>query len=655
MVAETKLAKRRNGRRNKKIQSGPMRRVLSGHLNRMHYVPPIRDSRSMLERIQSWVYVAMERNATEVSRGTLRLYHPDKKKTNGYKIRPLNTTRLSYLKGVNRLASEQAVEIETHPLLRVMAAPTPLLDCCSFLWLVTAYLQLFGEAFVYKGRGSRGEVKELWPLPNHWVRMILGPENVIDFYEFRHGGAYERFPAEDVVHIRKPSPIDMVAALGPLKGILQAAETNLRFAEWQNAFFQNYAVPDILLIPDDEQVSQPQVETLITDWEASHGGWRRRGKVDIMPFNVKVERLGMSMKEIRSKETLDGIKNEILSGFGVPPQVITTDGATFNNLRQGLQLWQRNTIGSYQVVIASALNRQLLPEWFEVANPIDPPAFLAFDNPVSEDKQTDTELRILRIKGGLASTNEGRAEEGSDPVEGGDEVRIESGLVRLNDPTAAELQMAQIEATASLQQAQVDLQREQAMASREDATAAAAVSADSAAAPPQVTFAELTSAATGLAQVGDLDALNMVRASMAQRLGATLTPLTQIAAASSAAVVDDNKQEDPADEQGKPNEETEAEDNGAKPPKKPADEGGDGDGEDRKPPRKQAGELGGYNPGKPREFPTAVLKRIVELETKLELGDVDQPPQTLEAVLRGLFERMEAEVRENLPTVATEG
>jgi hypothetical protein len=241
-------------------------------------------------------------------------------------------------------------------------------------------------------------------------------------------------------------------------------------------------------------------------------------------------------------------------------------------------------------------------------------------------------------------------------------------MVRLTDPTASELQQAQIDATTALQQAQMDLQREQAAASREDAATAAEASAtearEAAGAAPQPTFAELTAATAQLAQIGDLDAVNSVRDALAARLGTSLPPLTEIVAASSAAAVEDNVRENPmegtenTDEPNKPVEGEEKEDQGKKPKPKPTGEGGAKVDESGKGGGK-AGDTGGrrdvavrgWDPESPNTFPTRVLKRIVDLETKLELQDVDQNPLTLEAAIRRLFEGMEAEVRRNLPEV----
>ena len=691
------LAKQQPQRLSKKeIVSPEMRRVMRSRFMGMRR-PRFPDTRRLIERIQSWVYVAMDRNATELSRGVVRLFKANGKSQTTAKIRRIDVKTLLHLKAVNRLASEEAVEIIDHPVLDVLANPTPILDGCSFMWLTMAYLQLFGEAFIIKGRNELGEVRELWPLPNQWVVPILGPENVIDAYEFRAGATMETWAAEDVIHIRKPSPIDMVSALGPLKGILQAAETNLRFSEWQNAFFQNFAVPDTLLIPT-EDVSQDQVEQLITEWESNFGGWRRRGKTGVMPFKLEVERLGMSMKEMQSKDQADMLKNEILSGFGVPPQVITTDGATFNNLRQGLQLWQRNTIGSYQVTIITALNRQLLSEWVTAKAFVQPQAFLAFDNPVSEDRETDTELRITRVRGGLVTVNAARAEEGADPVAGGDDLKIEAGLVNVSDPTQAEIAVQTIENQTAMQQATIAAEQARAQLVA-DTPLPEAVSEDVA-----VSFAELTQAATALSRLGDLDGLNAIRSEIASRIGQTLAPLTSIQAAAFSAIVNDEErntlqgvsqearettletaqrirdesvevQQGVSAGGGQANQELAQEMKMVKVSNEQDSEGPSEDGQEKpeaegdqepkptkdaddrddksldvaevgsRPPRR---DMRGYDPANPDVYPNALLRAVCELDTKLYLIEVDQPEESFESGLQGVFSEMKNQILENL-------
>lgn len=702
-----KLSQRRTDRTDR-IQSSAIRQIFASIHNRMHYTPPFQDSRALSERVRSWVYICLEANATAVSSTTLRLYSNDKKKANGYRTKGIDPERLRYIKAVNPTATEESVEIEDHPVLDVLSSPTPLLDGCNLLWLIAAYLQLFGETFLYKGRNNLG-VAEIWPLPNQYVKKILGPKSVIDFFEYRMGGRMETFPSEDVCLIRKPSPIDMIAALGPLKAMLQAVETQKRYFEWQGAIFQNFCIPDTLLIPEDDSVSGDQIETLVAQWEKDHGGWRQRGGVDFMPFKMRVEQLGMNMRELQGEQQQKALRDEIMAGFGVPPTIATTEGATFANMKQGTQLWYRKTIGPWLRAIAHGLNRTLLPEFMEAKQTGRPSAFLAFDDPTPEDEAADTEIRIKRVRGGLLTVNQGLEQEGRLPVEGGDETLIEAGLQKLTDPTAAELQMQQQKTEAVWRTEDHDREdvREEYQRRTDEATAeqereatetrdrmvaeAAEGGGDQQGSviPP---LKELVAAQASLAAIGDLDGVNALRDAWAAQLGVTLPPIKELESASASATIDGNKP-DPADnpfmpggnggnddgddDEKKPPKPGEKPDDEKKPPRgekpKPGGKAGDSGGEQRDDPdgrldhvhvsRWDQSEIfrGGVGCNgldaavrRAGECPLAgaVALCVDDILRKLSLDEVDQPDKSFEAVLQKLFRAMEREVKGKLSLVA---
>lgn len=689
-----KLSRRRMDRTDR-IQSSAIRQIFASIHNRMHYVPPLQDSRALVERVRSWVYICLEANATAVSTTTLRLYGNDKKKTNGYRTKAIDPERLRYIKAVNPTATDESVEIEDHPVLDVLSRPTPLLDGCNLLWLIAAYLQLFGETFLYKGRNNLG-VAEIWPLPNQYVKKILGPKSVIDFYEYRMGGRMETFPSEDVCLIRKPSPVDMIAALGPLKAMLQAVETQKRYFEWQGAIFQNFCIPDTLLIPEDDSVTGDQIDALVAQWEKDHGGWRQRGGVDFMPFKMRVEQLGMNMRELQGEQQQKALRDEIMAGFGVPPTIATTEGATFANMKQGTQLWYRKTIGPYLRTIAHGLNRTLLPEFMEAKQTGRPSVFLAFDDPTPEDEAADTEIRIKRVRGGLLTVNQGLEQEGRLPVEGGDETLIEAGLQKLTDPTQAELAMRQQETDGiwrtedhkredvreEYQHRQDTAQAEQEREAIETRERQVVEGVDAGPGLEPPTFNELTLAAERLSHIGDLDGTNIMREAMAQRLGVSIPPLTELQAAPSAADVepdgnprDDAPKSDGDDDEKKPPKPKPGEkpDDEKKPPrdKKPkpggkaGDRGGEhGDGTDG---RFDHVHVSGWDQSdifrgrvgcngleaairRPGECPveSAVAKCVDDILRKLSLAEVDQPDKSFEAVLQKLFRAMEREVKGKL-------
>lgn len=414
--------------------------VATGYGRGRPYINPQLDSRRMIERFASWIYICVDRNATEVSQHALRLYSAEKNPVQASKA--LGTKQRLYLKDISpRRTTREAVEIEEHPFLDLLDYVNPILDISGLWWLTTTYILLEGNAYWHLTYNGLGMPIEIWPLPAQYVWPVLGPENVIDKYQMRFGGRTEVFPSEEIVHFRKPSPLDMVSGMGNLRGILTAAETNLRMREWENAVFTNYAVPDLLVAPKTD-IGEEQQKQLQADWANTYGGWRNRGKFAVAPFDLHVEKLMLNAKDLQFDKGRKVVLEEIAAGFGVPMNVISVDGITFNNMRHGLQLWTRNTIKPLQKVICEQLNTFMMPMYGgeserEVGLRRRSPWFVCFDNPVPEDLDADAE-RLVKLSGNipLLEPNEARAELGREPVEWGDEPFIPGGVRRPSEPLA---------------------------------------------------------------------------------------------------------------------------------------------------------------------------------------------------------------------------
>jgi len=414
--------------------------VATGYGRGRPYISPLLDSRRLIERFASWIYICVDRNATEVSQHPLRLYSTDKEVAQTTKA--LSSKQRLYLKDISpRRTTREAVEIEDHPFLDVLDYVNPILDISGLWWLTTTYLLLEGNAYWHLTYNGLGMPIEIWPLPAQFVWPVLGPENVIDKYQLRFGGRTTDFPSDEIVHFRKPSPLDMVSGMAPLRGILTAAETNLRMREWENAVFTHFAVPDLLIAPKGD-ISEPQQKQLQADWTNTYGGWRNRGKFAVAPFDLHVEKLMLTAKDLQFDKGRKVVLEEIAAGFGVPMNVISVDGITFNNMRHGLQLWTRNTIKPLQRLICEQLNTTMMPMYGgeserEVGLRRRAPWFVAFDNPVPEDVDADAE-RLVKLSGGipLLEPNEARAELGREAVDWGDEPFIPGGVRRPSEPIA---------------------------------------------------------------------------------------------------------------------------------------------------------------------------------------------------------------------------
>ena len=131
------------------------------------------------------------------------------------------------------------------------------------------------------------------------------------------------------------------------------------------------------------------------------------GDVQAMPLNLPVDLIGDA----------DRVLEEIASAFGVPISKLLTNNPNRANAQIADTAWLRDTILPYCVMDEEKLNEKLLPLYG-----IEDEAFLAYDNPVPEDKSFQLNRRSKYVSAGIMTVNEARREEGLEPIDGGDQL-----------------------------------------------------------------------------------------------------------------------------------------------------------------------------------------------------------------------------------------
>jgi len=612
------------------------------------------DIRDIHRWFQSWVYVCTDRNATAVGQQELCLFHRTGNTPRATK-KPDYLTRKYLKSAANRHYTEDATEVLSHPFLDLMARPNPILDQSGLMWLTASALQLMGNAYWHVNLDSDGMPNEIWPLPSQLVFPLLGPDRVYDRYELRIGGHIQKFDAKEIVHFRKPSPIDTISAFGNLRGIIEAAETNTKMLEFERALFENMAVPDMLLVPKGETTPE-QIEALNESWQEKFRGWLNRGKVATAPVELGVEKIGLNMRELQHKETKYQIREEIAAGFGIPMPILTVDGTTFNNMSNGMRLWAKFTILPLCSKITDTINTSIMPFYMPRNDlesldgmPERQQFFVVFDNPVPEDEDAKVAHAESMLRSGSHPINDIRRDlYGDDPVPWGDEPWMPDGV---SQPST------KVEQTAFDQA----LQTSAALAATELAGASPE------AMPP--TLSELTQTLTMFKDGNDVDGYNIVRSALADRFGVSIPPITSIAPSATAGVVQPDAAEDRPGAM-------DADEPGGAPGSPGGAGGGDGDrpgagssGGDPEKGKPKTGEGAKKDAGTDETHPTAeqagrlvlakaraadfydhpaqfASKRLEALGVKLPVAVVDGEEKTsgLEGVLAALFTEMRQDV-----------
>jgi Phage portal protein len=166
-------------------------------------------------------------------------------------------------------AAERVEEATDHPLLDLLVRVNPVMNAFDLWELTTLYQEVHGAAYWLLDFGPLGTPRQIWILPSQNVTPRRAPDspNLVDYYLYRTGSREQRFRPDQVVHFRYPDPRDpYTGGLSPLRACYEQAALTSEFAAFKRAKFENHAVPDAVVSPD-EVIGEEERDRLEAQWE----------------------------------------------------------------------------------------------------------------------------------------------------------------------------------------------------------------------------------------------------------------------------------------------------------------------------------------------------------------------------------------------------
>lgn len=318
---------------------------------------------------------------------------------------------------------------DSHALARLLLKPNPWQSWYEFMELLITYLDLDGNAFIWKapgggrgaeGQGSRGAVPAgLFPLRSDRVRPVPGrtrEQPLLGYvYDPDDTGAWlsiEPYLPDEIIHVKYPNPADPFEGLGrgssPLGAAAKPVDVDNAATTFLKNFFDN-AVAPFGLLKSKQKLVDTEVKRIRERLRAQYGGVMNWGDVLILDADAEYQRLGLTMQEM-SFSDLD-FRNEarICQVLRVPPIIV---GA-----RVGLE---RSTFANYAEARSAFWEDSLIPgiyrrfeDGFNAGLADGPEYWLAYDYSnvpaLREDETQKWETATRAFMGGLATRNEARA------------------------------------------------------------------------------------------------------------------------------------------------------------------------------------------------------------------------------------------------------
>ena len=321
------------------------------------------------------------------------------------------------------LVYDGANALDRHPLLDLLARPSPRQDGAALAEAVYASLLLAGNGYI-EAVSVDGAPRELYALRADRMRVVPGPDGWPEAYEYTVGGNSVRFDQTatlpPILHLALYHPLDDHYGLSSLEAAAVAVDTHNAAAQWNKALLDNSARPSGAVVysgPDNALLSEAQFERLKRELEDTYRGTLNAGRPLLLEGGLDWKAMSLTPKDMDFLEAKHAAAREIALAFGVPPMLLGIPGDnTFSNYQEANRVFWRGTVLPIAQRLCGALTQWLAPIYggaIRLAIDTDRIDALASDRAAVWDRIT---------KATFLSVNEQRAAVGYGPVEDGDRV-----------------------------------------------------------------------------------------------------------------------------------------------------------------------------------------------------------------------------------------
>ena len=241
--------------------------------------------------------------------------------------------------GLPLVLMQGARELDSHPLLDLLARPNPRQTGAEFFEAAAGFLLVAGNAYL-ELVSVGGSPRELHALRPDRVKLVPGPEGWPEAYEYNVNGRTVRFDMGEtlsptgagtpppILHLALFHPTDDHYGFSPLEAAAFALDVHNAAAAWNKALLDNAARPSGALVYSAAggNLSEEQFSRLKSELEGSYQGTANAGRPLLLEGGLDWKSLSLSPKDMDFVQAKHAAAREIALAFGVPPMLLGIPG-----------------------------------------------------------------------------------------------------------------------------------------------------------------------------------------------------------------------------------------------------------------------------------------------------------------------------------------
>ncbi|QGH73468.1 MAG: portal protein [Siphoviridae sp. ctvD11] len=355
--------------------------------------------RSVEELNRSWVFASVRAISEEMGRIRLTLWN-----TGGAK----------------------PVQIQKHAALDLLDRVNPYMTKYTLFERLQGNLELFGNEYWYlEAQGKTPN--EIYPLSPTTCKPVPDAKDYISYYTYTLGAVKYKIPRTGIIHFKTYNPTSDLLGMSTLSAARLPAETDAAASEYNKAFFENSAMPGVILKMPGE-LTPEQTERLREEWNQEFQGFKRNYRTAIASGGLDIEKLELSHADMEFLEQRKFSRDEILAIFRVPKTILgMTEEVNRATAESAMYVFMQWTILPKMRKVVDTLNEFYLPLFGDNLE------FHLENTPPTDRAQLFAEY-TAGIQGGFYSINDVRRKEGLPLIEGGESVLVPFSMTPYGEP-----------------------------------------------------------------------------------------------------------------------------------------------------------------------------------------------------------------------------
>lgn len=269
-------------------------------------------------------------------------------------------------------------KVGEHPILELLARPSPTQGGQAFLERFFSFLLLSGNGYMESVGPRSGPPRELWVPRSDRMKVIAGATGLPSAFQYEHAGAKKRWQVNqlngnsEMLHVKEFNPLSDWYGMSRIEAAAYGIDRHNAASRHNKALLDNGARPSGILAFKPiagtglgAPINAPMdvIKKAEDELNKRHGGPENSGKPMVVGGAVEWLEMGITPKDMDFGEGKDDAARDICIAWGVPHVLIVKGASTFNNVSEAkLELYEDNVIPFLNTVL-DELNNWLTPRF----------------------------------------------------------------------------------------------------------------------------------------------------------------------------------------------------------------------------------------------------------------------------------------------------